>query len=686
MGVKRVSVLMSSRLRKLRLAFFVAMRIVRSRRSPTLSLVTTISIIGIACGVMALSVVLSVTAGFEATFQDKILGLYPHLVVTSESSRFEDHEAVLDKIRATPGVAGATPITSDSMMVANGVFRAGATIEGIDPATVGQAIRLDGLLKAGRLADLEEAPTLATTPDSVTVGGVVSGTWQTLVLRDDAPPLVLPDDRVVPDAGHARVKVLDTRRDRTAPVSLAPRGGAATDRFKVTEAVPFADSAPDAFSRERELPHGDWELAPTGERLLFDADTLVTVLLLDGPDGRPTSRLMLEPALQDPAGADARLGHLRVIDARTRGASITVRAAAPTAPPGPALPPLATLEPGQFSAFTPVPARLPGILLGSALAARLRAKVGDDLTLVTPLRGIDNKMMGPFGMLPSSSHFQVVGLFEAGFHDHDSKLAIINLRVGQRFLNRGPLIHSIAVRTDDLLTLQSTKSAVGRAIDPFTLEELVGNTESLRQKLALLVQPGFSARRMGDPRSFVGGLRNLTEAVNLLKFQKSDFARRTRYRIFDWEEKNRFMFGALKLQKVVLTMFFLIIILVGSFVVVGSQIMVIHEKTAEIAILKAMGATDNTVRLVFTLQGMLVAFAGALAGLVVGLGLIALIDAVDFKLEASIYLIDHLPARVDPLEILLVVLGSLATTLVTTQISASRAASKTVVAGLRAVD
>ena len=42
---------------------------------------------------------------------------------------------------------------------------------------------------------------------------------------------------------------------------------------------------------------------------------------------------------------------------------------------------------------------------------------------MTPLRGIDNKMTGPFGMLPSSAHFRVVGTFEAGFYDHDVRLA-----------------------------------------------------------------------------------------------------------------------------------------------------------------------------------------------------------------------------------------------------------------------
>ena len=61
--------------RRVLLAAFVAMRIVRSRRSPTLSLVTGISIVGIAFGVLALTVVLGVTDGFRQSFEERILGL-----------------------------------------------------------------------------------------------------------------------------------------------------------------------------------------------------------------------------------------------------------------------------------------------------------------------------------------------------------------------------------------------------------------------------------------------------------------------------------------------------------------------------------------------------------------------------------------------------------------------------------
>ena len=189
-----------------------------------------------------------------------------------------------------------------------------------------------------------------------------------------------------------------------------------------------------------------------------------------------------------------------------------------------------------------------------------------------------------------------------------------------------------------------------------------------------------------QPAPFLGGLRNLTTVTGLLKFQGVESLRPNRFQVFDWREKNINLFSALELQKVVLAIFFFIIILVGSFVVVGSQIMVVHEKTPDIAILKAMGATSGLVRLVFTLQGLFVALIGLVAGLVFGLGLVWLIDAVDYQLEASIYLIDKLPATIDGLELAFVALGALVCTLLTTQISAGRAASKSPVAGLRQVD
>ncbi|HRE88363.1 MAG TPA: ABC transporter permease, partial [Myxococcota bacterium] len=184
---------------QLKLATFIALRIARSKRSTSLSLVTLISIVGIACGVLALTVVLSVTNGFQAAFQDRILGVFPHLIVTRASSIFRDYEPVLESILKTPGVVGATPLTGDEMMVAHGVFRGGATVQGVDLATVRGVLDIDRLMVEGRLDDLDETATIAPADDGLRLSEPVSGASLTLV-HDGVRPLVLVDERTNPDA------------------------------------------------------------------------------------------------------------------------------------------------------------------------------------------------------------------------------------------------------------------------------------------------------------------------------------------------------------------------------------------------------------------------------------------------------------------------------------------------------
>lgn len=684
---------MPGRLRQFKLAAFVALRIARSKRSSTLSLVTLISIVGIACGVMALTVVLAVTDGFQQAFQERILGIFPHLVVSRTSSAFRDYEAVLVTIRDTPGVVGATPLTGDEMMVANGPFRAGATVQGIDLPSVASVLDLAALVRSdagataatadAQLAGLDEDPGLVVEGAARHLRTPVEGASLTLLQTAAPAPLVLTDDRTTPDADHFRMKALDLRTATArGPIELVPLDGTARTVYELTAPIRLepgqAGGPAPAWGAELEIPHGTFLLDATREKLVLEPGRAYAIVLWEPAPGRVQSTLLSEEAQ---AVVGEREALVRVVDVRPE------RDASALAWHG-ARAPIATTRSGEHTGFFAVAARLPGVLLGHALAKKLEATIGTELTFVTPLRGLDNKMVGPFGMLPSSARFAVAGIFEAGFHDHDSRLALINIAVSQRFMNRGKLVRSIAVRTASLIELDRTKARLQRALDPLPFEDLVQRAHDLDRKLTTLVSPGFDPR-LAPPTSdapFISGLRNVFETVNLMRFQGAEAATQNRFQIFDWREKNINLFSALELQKIVLTIFFFIIILVGSFVVVGSQTMVVHEKTPDIAILKAMGATSGLVRLVFTLQGLFVAVVGLVAGLAIGLGLVAIIEAVDYQLEASIYLIDHLPAAVDLSELTLVAIGTLVCTLLTTQISAGRAAAKTPVAGLRQVD
>ncbi len=663
----------------MKLAAFIALRIARSKRSTSLSLVTLISIIGIACGVLALTVVLAVTNGFQAAFQERILGVFPHLIVTRASSIFRDYEPVLESVRQTPGVIGATPLTGDEMMVAHNVFRAGATVQGLELSSVRSVLDIDRLMQKGSLDALDEEAKLVAIDGGFQLVDPVDGASLTLVLRNDQAPLVLVDERTTPDADQVRFKVLDLRPPNSGAVELMPRGGTATTVYEMKDPV-LLRSEPDQWSRELELPQGLWELTATAEKLELTAGRAYAVVLWT--EAGKTRSIFMTELPTSPIGEREALA--RVVDVRPEGAPVLRLTAAIESG---AARPLVESRPGFFTSYLVAPARLPGVLLGKSLAERLHADLGAELSFVTPLRGLDNKMVGPFGMLPSSARFRVVGIFEAGFHEHDSRLALINIGVSQRFMNRGRMIRTIAVRTPSLMEVDTTKRALVRTLDPIPFEDLVERTLALDEKLTALMT--LDDERLQPPTSdapFISGLRNMSNMTGLLKFQGSGGLRPNRFQVFDWREKNINLFSALELQKVVLAIFFFIIILVGSFVVVGSQIMVVHEKTPDIAILKAMGATSGLIRLVFTLQGLFVAVIGLVAGLILGLGLVGLIEAIDYQLEASIYLIDKLPAAVDVVELTLVSLGTLACTLLTTQISAGRAAGKAPVAGLRQVD
>lgn len=675
---------MSRKAQTLRLAASLALRIAKSRSKNALSVVTALSVIGVACGVFALTVVLAVSDGFEKAFQDRILGIYPHLMVTRTRSTFPDWQEVAARIGQTPGVVGVTPLSHHRMMASRGPFRAEASIQGVDPATLGGVIDLAAILKEGDLSRLAETTTaeVRRTDDEleVIVSGLIAGSAHTLVIPPgDAPPRLFPGHLRAPPPGRASVALVDLRA-RPGPIRLEARASlsdSATLGANASGASPEVALEPGLFSLS-------WSIdgAPEGRRDTLDlsADRQYLLVAHDAPGGTSAVALMADAL---PARAADGRAYVRVADLRAGGARARILTADGAH--------VGRTDPGQGSSLTgltPVPAALPPIFLGKALADRLRAKVGDTLSFVTILRTLGMAGFSGLGPQPSSIRFELAGIFESGFYEQDVSLAVTNLRNSERFLGSEHVVEALAVKTEDILTLDRTRQRLERALDPMPFEDLVSGALALDRKLnALADMQGDSPLSPPSAESpFLDGLDSATRAVDLLRFQGAERAHHTQFQLFDWRDKNANHLSVIELQKIVLTIFFLIIVLVGSFVVVGSQIMIINEKTADIAILKTIGATGPFIRLVFTLQGLFVACIGVAFGLALGLGGVWLLDAIDYELEASIYFIDRLPVDVHPTALVLVALGALATTLLTTQISAARAGAREPVEGLRQVD
>lgn len=148
----------------------------KQRRSPTL-IMTVLSIGGVAVGVMALCVVLSVMSGFEQDLKQKILGTNAHAIVLKYGT-FDEWEKAAQTTRETPGVVGVSPFVLNEVMVTTESNLAGALVKGIDPATVGQVTELPREIEEGKLEWLSKPDEIPTAPQFRRTGADVGDDLQ----------------------------------------------------------------------------------------------------------------------------------------------------------------------------------------------------------------------------------------------------------------------------------------------------------------------------------------------------------------------------------------------------------------------------------------------------------------------------------------------------------------------------
>ncbi|MFC1820196.1 FtsX-like permease family protein [Thermodesulfobacteriota bacterium] len=125
----------------------------------------------------------------------------------------------------------------------------------------------------------------------------------------------------------------------------------------------------------------------------------------------------------------------------------------------------------------------------------------------------------------------------------------------------------------------------------------------------------------------------------------------------DWKAMNRNLFSMVKQQKVMFFIILTMIVLVGALNIIGPLVMVVMEKTRDIAILRAMGASARSIMLIFILQGLLVGVVGTLLGLGSGMGICYMLAKYKFiTLPSDVYGISTLTVRVESGDILFVAL------------------------------
>ena len=258
----------------------------------------------------------------------------------------------------------------------------------------------------------------------------------------------------------------------------------------------------------------------------------------------------------------------------------------------------------------------PGIIPGSELARHLAVTVGDTINVVSPTGEI-----GPLGMIPRFKKFAVVGIFDSGMYEYDSKLAYISIPDAQKFFNTGDVVSAVSVRIDDI----------------FKAKEIARNIESV-------LGPSYYAR--------------------------------------DWMEMNRNLFSALLLEKIVMFIILILIVLVAAFNIIGTLTMIVIEKSREIAILKTMGATKRGIMSIFVIQGVVIGVAGTIIGTPLGYGISVLIQNF-FTLPADVYYIAHIPVRISIQDIMLVGFSAIGISLFATLYPSWQAAKLDPVEALR---
>lgn len=274
---------------------------------------------------------------------------------------------------------------------------------------------------------------------------------------------------------------------------------------------------------------------------------------------------------------------------------------------------------GELSALVEAPGEAPPpIALGDELAITLGVFTGDRVKLTAP-----EGHLSPFGMLPRTRTFQVVGIFRLGLYDYDNSWALLSLRDAQRLLGLGDEAMFVEAKVRDLYDVERVETAV-------------------RAKLGA----GYGSR--------------------------------------NWKETNQSLFSAFWLEKMVTTIFISFIIGVAALNIVASQIMIVMNKTRDIAILRSMGASAKSIMRIFMLQGAIIGTLGTLVGATLGVSISYLLDHYRVvSIPEDVYQVAYVPFKLLPSDFALVVVAAPLVCFLATLYPASRAAKLVITDALR---
>jgi lipoprotein-releasing system permease protein len=260
------------------------------------------------------------------------------------------------------------------------------------------------------------------------------------------------------------------------------------------------------------------------------------------------------------------------------------------------------------------------IILGSALAKELDVEVGDKVVLMAP-----EATATPAGLMPRTKRFTVSGIFDSGMYEYDRGLALLHMQDAARLYRLGDAVTGLRLSLDDLFQAPKTVRQVATEID------------------------------------YDGG----------------------GFFVSDWTRDHAVFFRSIELTKSLMFFIQLILVIVAAINLVATLVMIVKEKQADIAILRAMGAAPKNVLRMFLVQGAIIGLVGtavgALLGWVLSLNVTRVVHAIENTfgiqfLDASVYMMSDLPSEVRLGDVLTVSLSTLALAALATIYPAWRAA------------
>ncbi len=585
---------------------------------------TTVSVAGVTIGSMAMVIVLSVMSGFELDLRDKILGSNAHILITKDADGgFSEYREIAALIEDIPGVIAQSPyLTSEVVIAANSNY-SNVIIKGVDPATVGSVTELgENVSQAG---GLERLYPLA--EDGTPLGPAGEEQPPTGDDGGDDDPDAAPDQTLDPPPE-------DMDLDWSEPTDFSGLGGAPVGAAGAPEdelsdepsdELGMEPARAEALAEPGDEPSGEPEEEPAGAAVLA------------GQDDPPPADMELDweqPAeLYGGVGAEGRPTGLggEIIDP-----GLPILDLPETLPEIPGDAPGdgdgdaggTAAKRGRGSVLDE-PAVMPSVRMSPRVARLPGVLVGKELVKQIHLYvGQEVRIVSPLpedtpaGPVPRTRYLRVAGSFFTGMYEYDFKYVYVTLSTLQSFLDLPDEVSGIEIKVAD---------------------------------------PSVTAPVLADIRA----------------------ALPDGYRVQDWQEINRNLFSALKLEKIAMFLVLVIIILVASFSIISNLNMVVIEKAKEIALIKTLGANDAGVVRIFVAQGFFIGLVGTLLGVISGLLYCILGKLYGLPLDPEVYYIDQLPIHIDPLSVALVALAGVAISVVATVYPALRAARLQPMEGLR---